>query len=205
MSYTGSEATRLDVYRGESLQQQRQATLRTVAGEGADARARAGVTSEFLAKYKAFLVVVAIVGALCVARVGTFALAAGIMADNATMRTQIEESTTLANQLRIQRSVLSSTSRIDRIATQTYGMVAADSAEQMTAGAASAAAEQQAAEQAADEVADTTSEQASDEAADAASFAKSSDEVAEDISQAEITQGDGSSAGANAADVDSIS
>lgn len=204
MSYTGSEATRLDVYRGESLQQQRQATLRTVAGEGADARARAGVTSEFLAKYKAFLVVVAIVGVLCVARVGTFALAAGIMADNATMRTQIEESTTLANQLRIQRSVLSSTSRIDRIATQTYGMVAADSAEQMTAGAASAAAEQQADGQT-DEVADTTSEQASDEAADAASSAKSSDEVAEDISQAEITQGDGSSAGANAADVDSIS
>lgn len=204
MSYTGSEATRLDVYRGESLQQQRQATLRTVAGEGADARARAGVTSEFLAKYKAFLVVVAIVGALCVARVGTFALAAGIMADNATMRTQIEESTTLANQLRIQRSVLSSTSRIDRIATQTYGMVAADTAEQMTAGAASAAAEQQADGQT-DEVADATSEQASDEAADAASSAKSSDEVAEDISQAEITQGDGSSAGANAADVDSIS
>ena len=200
MSYTGSEATRLDVYRGESLQQQRQATLRTVAGEGADARARAGVTSEFLAKYKAFLVVVAIVGVLCVARVGTFALAAGIMADNATMRTQIEESTTLANQLRIQRSVLSSTSRIDRIATQTYGMVAADSAEQMTAGATSAAAEQQA-----DEVTDATSGQASDEAADAASSAKSSDEVAEDISQAEITQGDGSSAGANAADVDSIS
>lgn len=204
MSYTGSEATRLDVYRGESLQQQRQATLRTVAGEGADARARAGVTSEFLAKYKTFLVVVAIVGALCVARVGTFALAAGIMADNATMRTQIEESTTLANQLRIQRSVLSSTSRIDRIATQTYGMVAADSAEQMTAGAASAAAEQQADGQT-DEVTDATSEQASDEAADAASSAKSSDEVAEDISQAEITQGDGSSAGANAADVDSIS
>ncbi len=204
MSYTGSEATRLDVYRGESLQQQRQATLRTVAGEGADARARAGVTSEFLAKYKAFLVVVAIVGVLCVARVGTFALAAGIMADNATMRTQIEESTTLANQLRIQRSVLSSTSRIDRIATQTYGMVAADSAEQMTAGAASAAAEQQADGQT-DEVTDATSEQASDEAADAASSAKSSDEVAEDISQAEITQGDGSSAGANAADVDSIS
>lgn len=204
MSYTGSEATRLDVYRGESLQQQRQATLRTVAGEGADARARAGVTSEFLAKYKAFLVVVAIVGVLCVARVGTFALAAGIMADNATMRTQIEESTTLANQLRIQRSVLSSTSRIDRIATQTYGMVAADSAEQMTAGAASAAAEQQADGQT-DEVTDATSEQASDEAADVASSAKSSDEVAEDISQAEITQGDGSSAGANAADVDSIS
>lgn len=204
MSYTGSEATRLDVYRGESLQQQRQATLRTVAGEGADARARAGVTSEFLAKYKAFLVVVAIVGVLCVARVGTFALAAGIMADNATMRTQIEESTTLANQLRIQRSVLSSTSRIDRIATQTYGMVAADSAEQMTAGAASAAAEQQADGQT-DEVTDATSGQASDEAADAASSAKSSDEVAEDISQAEITQGDGSSAGANAADVDSIS
>lgn len=204
MSYTGSEATRLDVYRGESLQQQRQATLRTVAGEGADARARAGVTSEFLAKYKAFLVVVAIVGVLCVARVGTFALAAGIMADNATMRTQIEESTTLANQLRIQRSVLSSTSRIDRIATQTYGMVTADSAEQMTAGAASAAAEQQADGQT-DEVTDATSEQTSDEAADAASSAKSSDEVAEDISQAEITQGDGSSAGANAADVDSIS
>ena len=204
MSYIGSEATRLDVYRGESLQQQRQATLRTVAGEGADARARAGVTSEFLAKYKAFLVVVAIVGVLCVARVGTFALAAGIMADNATMRTQIEESTTLANQLRIQRSVLSSTSRIDRIATQTYGMVAADSAEQMTAGAASAAAEQQADGQT-DEVTDATSEQTSDEAADAASSAKSSDEVAEDISQAEITQGDGSSAGANAADVDSIS
>lgn len=203
MSYTGSEAARLDVYRGESLQQQRQATLRTVAGEGADAKARAGVSAEFLSKYKAFLVVLAIVGALCVARVGTFALAAGIMADNAAMRTQIEQSTTLANQLRIQRSVLSSTSRIDRIATQTYGMVAAGTVEQMTAGQASAEAE--AAEEAA-AAEDTAAEQTDEVAEDtsAASEAKSSEEVAADISQAEITQGDGSAAGANAADVDSV-
>lgn len=202
MSYTGSEAARLDVYRGESLQQQRRATLRTVAGEGADAKARAGVSAEFLSKYKAFLVVLAIVGALCVARVGTFAIAANIMADNAAMRTQIEQSTTLANQLRIQRSVLSSTSRIDRIATQTYGMVAAGTVEQMTAGQASAEAE--AAEEAA--VEDSAAEQADEAAEDtsAASEAKSSEEVAADISQAEITQGDGSAAGANAADVDSV-
>lgn len=203
MSYTGSEAARLDVYRGESLQQQRQATLRTVAGEGADAKARAGVSAEFLSKYRAFLAVLAIVGVLCVARVGTFALAAGIMADNAAMRTQIEQSTTLANQLRIQRSVLSSTSRIDRIATQTYGMVAADSVEQMTAGQASAEAEAAEETTAVDGAAEQTDEAATDETS-AASEAKSSEEVAADISQAEITQGDGSAAGANAADVDSV-
>lgn len=200
MNYTASEATRLDVYRGESLQQQRRATLRTVDGEGADAKVRAGVSAEFLSKLKVFFAVLGVVGVLCVARVGTFAVAASIMADNATMRTQIEESTTLANQLRIQRSVLSSTSRIDRIATQSYGMVAAESTEQMTAGATSVAAEEASAEDAAEQ---ETSEQAAEQTQ--ASDAKSSEEVAADISQAEITQGDGSTAGANAADVDSIS
>ena len=42
---------------------------------------------------------------------------------NSTLSAQIDESTNLNDQLRVQRSVLSSNARISRIAAQNYGMV----------------------------------------------------------------------------------
>ena len=52
---------------------------------------------------------------------------------------------------------------------------------------------------------EATDAQATDAAPDATQAQKSSDEVASEVGQATQTQGDGSTAGANAADVDSLS
>ncbi len=207
MSYTAAGAERLDVYREESLRNESRASLRTLAGQGADAKVRAGVSAEFIAKFKVFLVVLAVIGSLCVVRVGTFAAAATILQSNSSMRAELKEARETTENLRVQRSVLSTSSRIDRIATQSYGMVAAGEAEQMTAGAAAAAAESEQAAQgdeasSADDQA--TDEQATDEQDASEGEAKSSDEVAADISQAQQTEGDGSTAGANAVDMDSL-
>ncbi len=68
---------------------------------------------------------------LAPARIGVYSAAVGVLADNASMRTELKTATDLADDLRIQRSVLSSTQRIDRIATQSYGMVLATGTEQM--------------------------------------------------------------------------
>ena len=111
------------------------------------------------------------------------------------MRSELKEARSLQDDLRVQRSVLSSASRIDRIATQSYGMVLAGDPVKLAAGDAEAAA---AAEAEAENSASADAQETS------ASTAASPEEVASQLGQANITQGDGSTAGANAVDVDSI-
>ena len=57
------------------------------------------------------------------ARVGIAAATVSLLSSNSALSTQIEEVSSLNEQLRVQRSVLSSNARITRIATQNYGMV----------------------------------------------------------------------------------
>ena len=133
---------------------------------------------------------------LSAARVGVFTYAATILSQNSTMRSELKEARSLQDDLRVQRSVLSSASRIDRIATQSYGMVLAGDSVKLAVGDAEAAA---AAEAEAENSASVDAQETS------ASTAASPEEVASQLGQANITQGDGSTAGANAVDVDSIS
>ena len=56
-------------------------------------------------------------------RVGIASATVALLSANTTLSAQIDEATSLNDQLRVQRSVLSSNSRITRIATQNYGMV----------------------------------------------------------------------------------
>ena len=132
---------------------------------------------------------------LSAARVGVFTYAATILSQNSTMRSELKEARSLQDDLRVQRSVLSSASRIDRIATQSYGMVLSGDSVKLAIGDAEAAA---AAETEAENSASADAQETS------ASTAASPEEVASQLSQANITQGDGSTAGANAVDVDSI-
>ena len=135
---------------------------------------------------------------LCVARIGVYSMAVGTLASNESMRSELKQTVALEDDLRIQRSVLSSTQRIDRIATQSYGMVAANGAEKLSVSDSADTASEGTADEA-------TDAQATDAAPDATQAQKSSDEVASEVGQATQTQGDGSMAGANAADVDSLS
>lgn len=198
MTYQGSEATRLDYIGEVAPQREARRSFEVVEGAGLDLRERSGVSSQFVARLKAATMALVVIAVLCIARIGVYSVAVGVLSSNATMRTELKTATDLADDLRIQRSVLSSTQRIDRIATQSYGMVLADGTEQMSATAATADDAT-----ATDDASDATANDAADTSADTSSKL-SSDEVANQIGQAEQTQGDGSSAGANAADVDSL-
>lgn len=194
MTYMGTEAYDLDASRG-AFAPQGARSFETIEGAGLDARERAGVSRQVLSTLKALAAVAAIFMVLSAARVGVFTHAATILSQNSTMRSELKETRSLQDDLRVQRSVLSSASRIDRIATQSYGMVLSGDSVKLAIGDAEAAAAVEAeAENSASADAQETS----------ASTAASPEEVASQLSQANITQGDGSTAGANAVDVDSI-
>lgn len=125
MRYQGSEAYSMDVTerRRERLEQQAAPSFEVVTGGGLDARARAGVSPTFVARLRAVLVVAAALVALGMVRVGISAATVSLLGSNSALSSQIEEATTLNDQLSVQRSVLSSNARIARIATQNYGMV----------------------------------------------------------------------------------
>ena len=195
MTYMGTEAYDLDASRG-AFAPQGARSFETIEGAGLDARERAGVSRQVLSTLKVLAVVAAVFMVLSAARVGVFTYAATILSQNSTMRSELKEARSLQDDLRVQRSVLSSASRIDRIATQSYGMVLAGDSVRLAVGDAEAAAATEAeAENSASADAQETS----------ASTAASPEEVASQLGQANITQGDGSTAGANAVDVDSIS
>ena len=227
MMYTGSEAYRLDASEGALNQRRARPSFEVVEGAGLDARVRRGVSASFLARIRIVAVVAVILAVISIARVGVFAATVSVLSENTTMRSDLKEARSTEDELKIERSVLSSSSRIDRIATQNYGMVRADSTEQMSAGAvAAAASDSSAADEGSDQAASDqatsgdSSSDASDQAASsdqpaAASDASDQPAAASDasgqaqtsgdkIDEGALTQGDGSTAGANAVDVDSL-
>ena len=125
MRYQGSEAYSMVATerRRERLERQAAPSFEVVTGGGLDARARAGVSATFVAKVRAVLAVAAVLIVLGMARVGIAAATVSLLSSNSALSSQIEEVSSLNEQLRVQRSVLSSNARITRIATQNYGMV----------------------------------------------------------------------------------
>ena len=217
--YQGSEAYSLDVAERTRPQRSTRPSLEVVEGRGLDAQARSGVSPKTVARLKAFAVVLFAVVALAVCRVGLYAASAGVLSETTTMRSELKEAKATQDDLRVERSVLSSTSRISRIA-KSYGMVAEGSAEQMDASAADEAAAAAAGESAdaaqdasadsdsaaQDASGDTSADSAAQDAsaADAASASAAATSQPADISSAEQTPGDGSTAGSNAVTMDAL-
>lgn len=209
--YEGSAARRIDAYEGAYAQPSMQPSLGVVEGAGLDARVRAGVSAQVIAAFKLGALALAAIMLVCFVRVGIYSATVNILVENTSMRSDLKEQRALRDELRIERSVLSSSSRIERIATQFYGMVLADGSETMHIGDAQAAAEAEAAAQAeAEAEAAKTAEAAAAQAEAEAQAQKEADAkakqeaAAEAISSAAVVQGDGSTAGANAVDVDSL-
>ena len=125
MRYQGSEAysVRAAERAWERTSQQSRSSFEVVSGGGLDARVRQGVSHEFLARFRAVVLVAAFFLALNLVRVAISAATVSVLQANADLTTQISEAETLNSNLRIERSVLSSNARISRIATQNYGMV----------------------------------------------------------------------------------
>lgn len=125
MRHQGSEAYSVEMAerRRERLERQAAPSFEVVTGGGLDARARAGVSPVFVSRVRAVLACAAVLIVLGMARVGLTAATVSLMSSNSDLSTQIEETTSLNEQLKVQRSVLSSNARITRIATENYGMV----------------------------------------------------------------------------------
>lgn len=125
MRYQGSEAYSMEAAeRGrERIEREARPSFEVVTGGGLDARARAGVSPAFVARLRVAVAVAAFLIVLGMARVALTSTTVALLSDNAALTTQISETQSTNEQLRIERSVLSSNSRISRIATQNYGMV----------------------------------------------------------------------------------
>lgn len=225
--YQGSEALRLDVSERVQPLHSPRASFEVVEGAGLDARARRGVTPQFLARVRAFAAVAVVVAVLALARVALFASTVGVLAENTSMRTELKDARSAQDGLQVERSILSNAQRIDRIATQTYGMVKAGSEEQMDASSASAGASATAAEGASATSAEGTSSSAAADyasgdptapvagsAATGTSGASSSEASSDDdsasataaaLASSAQTQGDGTGAGSNAASLEGLS
>lgn len=203
--YEGSAARRYDAYVGSNAQRVSQTSFEVVEGAGLDAQVRRGVSPELLARLKVILVCAVVLCTVGVARIGVYTATASLLNANSSMRTDIKDARADREELRVERSVLSNSQRIERIALS-YGMVLADGSETMVVGEAQAAADAAAAEQPTPE--ETKAEDSADDSAASVeedSAAESAqEEAAAAMSQVNQTQGDGSSAGANAVDVDSL-
>lgn len=124
MRYRGSEAFDLD--REGALGRPRageDSSLVVVEGGHLDAEARRGVSREFLRRARIAVVAVVVLCALGALRVALTAGTVTLLQNDLELRSQIEEARDLNEDLRAERSLLSSGKRITSIATEVYGMV----------------------------------------------------------------------------------
>lgn len=202
LMYQGSEAYRLDAPGEGALAQNSAPSFEVFEGRGLDAQARRGVSSQLVTRLRVLAAVVCALALLGIARVGIYSAAVSVLADNTSIRSDIKDARSTQGDLRVERSVLSSSTRIGRIATQSYGMVAADDPEQMVAGSTEApAADGSGAESSSDSDATPGDVAAS---SDASAGTDTSARAAASLGNVAQTDGDGSTAGSNAVTMDSI-
>ncbi len=159
MRYQGSEALYMDYAdAGRAFEQEAERpSLEVLTGGGLDARVRRGVSTEFIHKVARALIVTAVFIALGFVRVCVSSATVAALTENSSLRSQVSDAKNLNDDLKIERAVLSSNSRIARIATQNYGMVLSNDAVSVSVGEA---AEQEAAEQQAAEASEAARAQA---------------------------------------------
>lgn len=136
----GSEAVRLDAPERRRHQNEKTArNLEVINGAGLDAGVRQGVSPKFLARLKVIVAAVCVFVVIGCARVALTSATVSALQANSSLRSQIKTAQSLQSDLVVQRSVLTSSSRIVRIATQNYGMVLATSSESLVITGAQAA------------------------------------------------------------------
>ncbi|MCI1665541.1 MAG: cell division protein FtsL [Atopobiaceae bacterium] len=140
MRYQSSEAVRLDASEKRRPLPSDSPSFEVVEGAGLDARVRAGVSAQFVARAKMVIVIAVALVALGMCRVAITSATVSVLQSNSTARSDIKTAQALNDDLKVERSVLSSNSRISRIATQNYGMVFSTSTESMSITSDQAAA-----------------------------------------------------------------
>lgn len=206
MAYMGSEATRLDApERGRHTHSG--PALEVVEGAGLDAEVRRGITRRFWGLWRAGIALAVCLACLFGVRVAVLSAAVSVLSENSSMRSQLKQANAQLDGLQIERSVLASNSRVERIATQTYGMVEASGIEQMSArgtgsdnGGAASSASADSADAGSSTKATATDAGSGDDHAAAAAAPTEPGQA--DIATAAQSAGDGSAAGSIAADAD---
>ena len=105
-----------------ALEQSTRSSFEVVPGGGLDADARRGVSSQFIQRVKLIAVAAALFLTLGVVRVGISTATVSTLQSNNAIRNEMRATTATNDSLRVSRSLLASTTRIERIATQNYGM-----------------------------------------------------------------------------------
>lgn len=123
MRTRGSEAPRLEEFERGYAYEVSRPTFDVVEGGGLDAQVRRGVTSDFVVRLRLIAFAVATILLLGAIRVALTTATVTHLQANLQTKAGIERAIEVNAALRIERSVLSNTTRITRIATQNYGMV----------------------------------------------------------------------------------
>lgn len=135
MSYWGSEAYDLDVAeRGARTEGRTRHNFELVRGEGLGMRTHQALSQHFVAFVKLSVALVIAGFALGFCRVALSVATVSVLQDNKALSTSISEETSRNRELKVEHSILSSSTRIDRIATQNYGMVFPTSSDTITLG-----------------------------------------------------------------------
>ena len=124
MARYGSEAVaRTTQFEHEyAPEQSTRTSFEVVPGGGLDADARRGVSSQFIQRVKLIAVAAALFLTLGVVRIGISTATVSTLQANNVIRNEMRSTTATSDSLRVSRSLLASTTRIERIATQNYGM-----------------------------------------------------------------------------------
>ena len=124
MARYGSEAVaRTTQFEHEyAPEQSTRTSFEVVPGGGLDADARRGVSSQFIQRVKLIAVAAALFLTLGVVRIGISTATVSTHQANNVIRNEMRATTATNESLRASRSLLASTTRIERIATQNYGM-----------------------------------------------------------------------------------
>ena len=124
MARYGSEAVaRTTQFEHEyTPEQSTRSSFEVVPGGGLDADARRGVSSQFIHRVKLIAVAAALFLTLGVVRIGISTATVSTLQSNNVIRNEMRATTATNDSLRVSRSLLASTTRIERIATQNYGM-----------------------------------------------------------------------------------
>lgn len=124
MMHQGSEAYDLDMRApARAAGAEPEPSLVVLEGGHLDADARRGVSREFVARARLIVACAAVLCALGAARVFLTTQTVSLMQDNIQLASEVREADGLNDELRAERSLLSSSARIKLIATQSYGMV----------------------------------------------------------------------------------
>lgn len=103
-------------------EQSTRSSFEVVPGGGLDADARRGISSQFIQRVKLIAVAAALFLTLGVVRIGISTATVSTLQANNVIRNEMRATTATNDSLRVSRSLLASTTRIERIATQNYGM-----------------------------------------------------------------------------------